>query len=193
MKKGLFFKLTLLFVFVLFLQNGFAQDYTRWGLPEGARARLSKGKLHDIVYSPDGSQFAVASGIGIWLYDAHTGAEIALLTGHTGSVLSVAYSPDGSTLASGGGRVEMARFGCGMLSPVEHQQTLEGTYEWRVLVRGRSLPMDLRLPVGSDDNSIRLWDTTTGETPSGPLRGIHVGCRTVAYSPDGGHTRQWKL
>ena len=139
MKKGLFFKLTLLFVFVLFLQNGFAQDYTRWGLPEGARARLSKGKLHDIVYSPDGSRFAVASGIGIWLYDAHTGAEIALLTGHTGSVLSVAYSPDGSTLASGSwdGTIRLWDAVTG-----EHQQTL---YEWSG--PWSSPPMDLRLPV----------------------------------------------
>ena len=42
MKKRLFFKLSLLFVAVLFLQNGFAQDYTRWGLPDGAKARLGK-------------------------------------------------------------------------------------------------------------------------------------------------------
>ena len=125
MKKELFFKLTLLFVFALFLQNGFTQDYTRWGLPDGAKARLSKGMQYDIVYSPDGTQIGVGSSIGIWLYDANTGAEIALLTGHTGDVLSVAYSPDGGTLASGSGR------GDGTIrlwdaNTGEHKQTLEG-------------------------------------------------------------------
>ena len=41
--------------------------------------RLGKGWIKDIAFSPDGTQFAVATMIGIWIYDAHTGAEIALL------------------------------------------------------------------------------------------------------------------
>ena len=42
----------------------------------------------------------MASSIGIWLYDAATGTEVALFTGHTEEVRSVAFSPDGTTLAS---------------------------------------------------------------------------------------------
>ena len=38
--------------------------------------------------------------IGVWIYDAHTGKELALLTGHTESVSGVSFSPDGATLAS---------------------------------------------------------------------------------------------
>ena len=34
---------TLFIVFALFLPNTFAQDYTRWSLPEGVKARLGKG------------------------------------------------------------------------------------------------------------------------------------------------------
>ncbi len=45
--------------------------------------------------------FAVASSIGIWLYDTATRQEVALLTGHSSLVESVAYSPYGQTLASG--------------------------------------------------------------------------------------------
>ena len=92
---------TLLILFTLFSLNTFAQDSPQWHLPEGAIARFGKGELGEITYSPDGTRLAVASGIGIWVYDAHTGEELALLSGHTGSVLSVAYSPDGRIIASG--------------------------------------------------------------------------------------------
>ena len=93
----------LLILLTLFSLNTFAQDYTRWGLPEGAKARLGKGEINQIQYSPDGTRLAVASGIGIWLYDTATYQEIVLLTGHTNRVKSVAFSRDGRTLASGSG------------------------------------------------------------------------------------------
>ena len=54
-----------------------------------------------IAFSPDGSRLAVVTSIGIWLYDAETFDEIALLTGHKDEVTAVAFSPDGTKLASG--------------------------------------------------------------------------------------------
>ena len=50
--------------------------------------------------STDGTRLAVASSIGVWLYDVHTGHETALITGHTETVMHVAFSPDGKILAS---------------------------------------------------------------------------------------------
>ena len=56
MKKRLFFNfLMLLVVATLPLFNTFAQDYTQWELPEGAIARLGRGGISDIQYSPDGN------------------------------------------------------------------------------------------------------------------------------------------
>lgn len=78
------------------------QDYTRWNLPEGAKVRLVPGAINDIQFSPDGTQLAVASSIGIWIYDAHTGEELNLLLGHKGSVSSITYFPNEPILASGG-------------------------------------------------------------------------------------------
>ena len=52
-----------------------AQDYTKWKLPEGAKARLGKGRINEIKYSSDSRRLAVASSIGIWLYDTRTGKE----------------------------------------------------------------------------------------------------------------------
>ena len=92
---------TLLILLVLFSPSTFAQDYTQWSLPEGATVRLGKGSINEIQFSPDGTRLAVASSIGIWIYDTSTYPEIALFTGHTDSVESVAFSPDRRMLANG--------------------------------------------------------------------------------------------
>ena len=64
---------TLLTLFTLFSLNTFAENYTQFSLPQGAKARLGKGWLSgNIAYSPDGTQLAVAGSIGIWLYDTAT-------------------------------------------------------------------------------------------------------------------------
>ncbi|MYC70404.1 MAG: hypothetical protein F4X17_06805, partial [Gemmatimonadetes bacterium] len=78
-------------------------DYTTWHLPEGVIARLGKGRVEGMAFSPDRQVLAVASRIGIWLYDVETYRELALLTEHTGGVSSVSFSSDGSLLASGSG------------------------------------------------------------------------------------------
>ena len=92
--------LTLLLIPILFLSSGYTQDWTTWGLPEGAKRRIGKGDISFLRFSPDGNRLAVATTIGIWMYDAHTGAELALFTGHTEEVQHVAFSPDGRILAS---------------------------------------------------------------------------------------------
>ena len=96
MKKFPMFSLVLLFVGVLFAQDVRAQDHTRWGLPEGALAHPGKGRIGGgdcpVAYSPDGT-LAVATGVGIWLYNTRTLSEFALLQGHTWVVHSVSFSP----------------------------------------------------------------------------------------------------
>ena len=63
----------------LYLPNSFAQNYTQMGLPNGAKARLGKGNIKDLLYSPNGDILAVVSSIGIWLYDTETYQELTLL------------------------------------------------------------------------------------------------------------------
>jgi len=74
---------------------------TKKFLPKGAKARIGKGAPLSVAYSLDGTQFAVASTMGIWLCDAHGGGAFNLLTGHIGRIFSAAYSPDGGILAIG--------------------------------------------------------------------------------------------
>ena len=76
------------------------KNYQKWALPKAAKARLGKGSIRGIQFSPDGTQLAVSSNIGVWLYDVQTGKEISLFTGICGAVV---FSPDGRFLAHGGG------------------------------------------------------------------------------------------
>ena len=45
------------------------EDVTTWALPKGAIARLGRGSVRDMAFSPDGQYFAVGTNIGLWLYD----------------------------------------------------------------------------------------------------------------------------
>ena len=45
------------------------EDVTTWALPEGAIARLGRGSVRDMAFSPDGQCFAVGTSIGLWLYE----------------------------------------------------------------------------------------------------------------------------
>lgn len=67
-------------------------------LPEGAIARFGKGYIFHFAYSPDGTKLAVASTIGVWLYDTETYKELKLFTGNTDYLNFVNFSPDGGTL-----------------------------------------------------------------------------------------------
>ncbi len=78
------------------------ENYTQWELPKAAKARLGKGGIRSMQFSPDGSLLAVGSNIGVWLYDVNTGQELSLFPG---ACQSLAFSPDGHFLANGGGAV----------------------------------------------------------------------------------------
>lgn len=51
------------------MQKSFALDTMQLNLPEDAKARLGKGNIVELQFSPDGKILAVATGIGIWLYN----------------------------------------------------------------------------------------------------------------------------
>ena len=75
-----------------------AQDYTKWHLPEGAISRLGKGIINEITFSPDSSKFAVSTTIGVWIYNAENGKELALLKSDELEVESSLFTPDGKSL-----------------------------------------------------------------------------------------------
>ena len=84
---------------VAHLLCGFVGQAT--ALPDGAIARLGHGMPNAVQYSPDGELLAVATSIGVGLWDAVTHERVEFYETDV-SMTSVAFSPSGTVLASGG-------------------------------------------------------------------------------------------
>ena len=159
-KTTFLFTLMLLIVLCVSICPGFAQDmaYTQLSLPEGAKARLGKGSVGEVMYSPDGSLLAVGSNIGIWLYDAKTFQELALFAGQMDWVYSLSFSPDGKTLASGGGdmdcTVRLWDVGTGGV-----KATLTGHLGG---VKSLSFTPDSTTLAAGSNTTVFMWDVATG-------------------------------
>ncbi|MYF55683.1 WD40 repeat domain-containing protein [Candidatus Poribacteria bacterium] len=157
-------------------------DYTQFGLPEGAIARLGKGDIEDIAISPDGKRLAVASRIGVWLYDTQTGDALSLFTGHESAVRSVAFSPDGVTVASGSGLGDHKSIRLWDTNTGEHRMIYFGI---RNDVGDLAFSPDgLLLVSGDRSGNVILWDMTTGERKHN-LLGNSEQVLEVVFSPDG--------
>ena len=111
------------------------------------------------------------SSIGVWLYDANTGAEVNLLAGHTSVVRSVAFSPDGTKVAGGSFdrtiRLWDVRSGKVIHTLAGHADSVDAIV---------FSPDGATLASKSRDKIIRLWDVHTGE-PLQTLTGLHLGSR----------------
>ena len=184
MKKTIFSTfLTFIFLLALSQLNTFAEDTTRWRLPEGAKARLGKGSIKQIAYSPNGMHVAAAGSAGIWIYDVTIHREVALLTENTGPLSCVAFSPDGSTIVSGydDGSVLVWDVKTG-----KHKQTLIAEQDW---VSSVAFSPDGKIIASGGAcvegmcSGITLLDTQTGErlrSFGGPYTTL-----SVCFSPDG--------
>ena len=175
--------LTCIFLFTLSQPNGFAEDSTRWRLPEGAKARLGKGNIRQIAYSPNGMHLAAAGSAGIWIYDVTIHREVALLTENTGPVSGVAFSPDGSTIVSGYASGDILVWD---VKTGKRKQALTAEQEWVSSVAfspdGKTIASGGACVEGMCPG-ITLLDTETGER----LRSFGGAYTTlsICFSPDG--------
>ena len=160
-------------------------DYQTWNLPASA-FRLGKGVLGEgdraVAFSPDGQRLAVASGIGVWLYEVATSRAMALLR-TVSPVYSVAFSRDGATVAAGlgNGQVELWEMERGTSIG-----TLEHSRMWVTAVAFS--PDGKSLAAGSEDQIIKLWDVETQApvaTWEVAKKGNGLGSTLVDFSPDG--------
>lgn len=175
MKKVLF----LIFVFsTVYLPHSFSQDYTQWELPEDVIARLGKGRINAMKFSPDGTVFAVATTIGIWLYDTETYQETALLAHNNKGVEKLVFSPDGTILASA------ERFNGITLWDVGARNLKITFPSSSSLFRSLHFSSDGKIFAQVNYKEIYLYDTVTGETKH-ILKRDQDYITSMAFSPDG--------
>ncbi len=195
MKLTLTFISTVLFISTLFLPPAFAEDYMQWELPEGAKMRLGKGKIENRAghltdigregsyqFSPDGSQLAVFTSIGIWIYDVQTGKKIKLLTDHwKGAIDKTVLSPDWRHLTCPRNSWEHHEIRLWDTRTGEVKTTFEGHRE---RVEWVAFSPDGKMLASSDfDGIIWLWDIDTGKHRQ--IRTPHKIVDRVMFSPDG--------
>ncbi len=160
------------------VKNNLTQDAMQWNLPEDAKARLSKGYIADIQYSPDGKFLAVASGIGIWLYDVTIHQEASLITGNTSFQDDcLAFSSDGRILVSGN-----------INGTITLYDRITGTQKTLIGHNGEYItcialsPNGKLLASSNREGTIRLWDAITGEAKYTLMH--DTGGHNFSFTPD---------
>ena len=145
---------------------------------ESGEMILGLGTLGAAVYSPDGKYIATAGSLGVFLWDAETGALLRTFRGHTGLVLSVAFSPDGTRVLTGSWD-ETAKLWDAETG--QEIRTFRG--HTREVHSVAFSPDGTRVLTGSSDDTAKLWDAETGQE----IRTFrHTGgVHSVAFSPDG--------
>ena len=169
-----------------------AQDHSQIGLPEGVIARIGKGSLGEVHFSPDGSQLAISTAIGIWFHDPETGKALELLSrSHITRPYAFAYSPDGKTIASTSwDKPERMR---GRSIPAVTVWDVATGEDKAILIRHTTRVNSIAYSPdgetiatggGHRDNTVRLWDTQTGQNIFTSRIQTKWGT-FVIFSPDG--------
>ena len=182
--------LIILHIIIYFLPTGYAEDYMRWQLPDGAKLRIGKGRISgDVVISPNNSILAVATTIGIWLYDLDSGSELNLLNIQSPGNVSIyspgmtnlTFSPDGNTLVSANSegtlylwdvnkRVIKAEF----IGHTDNIQSIVFSPDGKTIASS----------AGWNDKTVRIWDVESREVISILIDGTEE-ISSLAFSPDG--------
>ncbi len=202
-KTALFLILSLFIVSTLDLTASFAtgyQGYQQLNLPEGAVAHLGKGLIQDVAYSPDGNKLAVACRGGVWIYNAHSGQELALLSRGYSNENQCLFSPDGRTVVTIG-RWNRQNGGTNLhlwdTTTWQHKMTLTNNLESAYNALSIALSPDGRTLAAHGEvrgaryndgrYSILLWDTTTWQHKM-TIKDRDIeweSHRSIVFSPDG--------
>ena len=147
-------------------------------LPSGAVARFEKGGISDVAVSPDENLIAIASRLGVWLYDAHTKDFVSLLAVEgTGLLSKVVFSPDSTRIVTGDwdGKITLWDL---------KTATALATYIHKGYINSITFsPNGKFIATGSRDATATLWDVETGTACFTITHQDSV--TSTAFSPDG--------
>ena len=181
MKTKQLFSLIFLFSTAM-ISNSFAQDNTKAGLPEGAIARLGKGGINLMRFSPDGTRLVVGTDVGVWVYDVPDGKETFLFTEHIGQVNALAFSTDGKMLASGGFNNPIIQLWD--LETGRKLSTLTLTEKYNVIAALAFAKNNTILINLGQSRELAHWDVNTGRKLADTSKVDQY--TAVAFSQDGG-------
>jgi WD40 repeat protein len=147
--------------------------------------------VNSAAFSPDGRIIVSGSGTNygtrgeflrdntLRLWDAATGRELRVLSGHESLVLSVAFNPDGKTIVSGSADKTLKLWDAATGGEL---YTLSGhTDEVHSVAFS---PDGKRIISGSKDKTAKLWDTATGREIR-TLSGHSSKVGSAVFSPNG--------
>ena len=189
MKKTHLLYIVSLLLSNLLLLNGLTQDFaTLWHLPEGAKARLGRGRLMNIKLSPDSTRVVASTPIGLWIYDTQTGEVVSHFTesqiGEKDGFLSktpaeaLTFSSDALIIATAHGNsiyVWDTFTGNAFAMLDEHPDSINAI---------ALSPDGTKLATAGGDWTVRLWEVNTGKYIRS-LTGHPSAVNAVAFSPDG--------
>lgn len=158
------------------LQNYPEESLT--SLPSEAMARFGRGSVSATAVSPDGNTIAVATRIGVWIYNAHNDDFIKLIAVEgTGLLSQVTFSPNSTQIAIGDWD------GIASVWDIATGEKLATFTQTRYVNSVAFSPDGKLLATGSSDHTAILWDIDTGSE----LWTINHKERvsSVAFSPDG--------
>jgi WD40 repeat protein len=142
--------------------------------------RFGYGWANDIAWSPDGSTLAVATSIGVWLYDASDlQAEPVLLNETVFNARAVKYSSDGRLLVAGGS-------GLHLWNTTNHE--LIRSFDTESVLDLAFSPDNSQIlsshSFGSATYGIDVWDIATGRVVTVLSEGVFSN---LGFSPDGSY------
>lgn len=146
--------IALLCAFTLFAQEQAVKSNEF--LPANAISRLGRGMIYNMDYSPDNSQLAIGTTMGIWIYDASNLQPVRLITKHEYMITAVEFSEDGNMLAT-----------ADILGHVQLWDTKTGQHQLEIDVKKQLYCISFNtagdtIATGDKEGRIRLYNTQTG-------------------------------